>query len=64
MDEINDDDEPSEVELVRARHLRETIEQEQAVADALEKVTHLQQLLDSEKKANQESKHKEQGLGE
>lgn len=61
--EEEEEQQPSEVELLRASHLRKEIEQEQAVADALERVTELEKLLDSEEKHVSEAKAMEEGLG-
>jgi hypothetical protein len=53
---------PSELELYKAAHLKKEVEQEQAVSDALEKVSQLEKELADERKRKEQGASREDGL--
>lgn len=56
-------DEPSQLEIIKAEHLRKEIEQEQAVSDALAEVAELKAKLEVEKKKGGDALAEKSGLG-
>jgi hypothetical protein len=59
----DEEDSPSELELYKAAHLKKEVDQEQAVSDALEKVSQLEKQLANERKRKDDGVSREDGLG-
>lgn len=53
-----------ELEELKADHVRQEVEHEQTVSDALARVAELERSLEEEKKGKVELKSKEEGLGQ